>query len=41
MDHEADHAPPDEPVPFGQLVFDEYFLFFMLSLVISFCVYNV
>jgi hypothetical protein len=39
------HMEPDrkeeEQVPFGQIVFDELFLFFMLSLVISFVVYNV
>jgi hypothetical protein len=31
----------DEKVPIGQVIFDELFLFFMLSLVISFIVYNV
>jgi hypothetical protein len=31
----------DEKVPIGQIIFDELFLFFMLSLVISFVVYNV
>lgn len=31
----------DEKVPFGQAIFDELFLFFMISLVISFVVYNV
>jgi hypothetical protein len=30
-----------EHVPVGQVVFDELFLFFMISLVISFVVYNV
>lgn len=31
----------EERVPIGQVIFDELFLFFMLSLVISFMVYNV
>lgn len=30
----------DEKVPLGQVIFDELFLFFMLSLVISFVLYN-
>jgi len=31
----------DEKVPIGQAIFDDLFLFFMLSLVISFVIYNV
>lgn len=30
----------EEKVPFGQTIFDELFLFFMISLVISLVVYN-
>jgi len=33
--------PTDEKVPLGQVIFDELFLFFMLSLVISLVVYNI
>jgi hypothetical protein len=30
----------EEKIPIGQTIFDELFLFFMLSLVISFVIYN-
>lgn len=30
-----------EPIPLGQTIFDEVFLWFLLSLVISFVLYNV
>ena len=30
----------EEKIPIGQVIFDELFLFFMLSLVISFVIYN-
>lgn len=30
-----------EKIPVGQVVFDEIFLFFMLSLTISFLLYNI
>ena len=38
------NSPNEEPkgrVPIGQVVFDEIFLLFLLSLVISFILYNV
>lgn len=40
---EAVLEPPhdEEKVPFGQIIFDELFLFFMLSLVISLVIYNI
>ncbi|MCZ7572877.1 MAG: hypothetical protein M5U01_30355 [Ardenticatenaceae bacterium] len=31
----------EERIPLGQVLFDELFLFFMLSLVISMVVYNI
>ncbi len=30
----------EQGIPMGQVAFDEYYLFFMLSLVISFMFYN-
>jgi hypothetical protein len=30
----------EEKIPIGQVIFDELFLFFMLSLVISLVIYN-
>lgn len=31
----------EEKIPLGQVLFDELFLFFLLSLVLSFMLYNV
>ena len=41
MDADRTEQDQNEPIPAGQALFDEIFLFFMLSLVISFVVYNV
>lgn len=41
MEADRDHQDEDERLPPGQVLFDEIFLFFMLSLVISFILYNV
>jgi len=38
---EANKEKEQERIPLGQVVFDELFLLFLLSLVISFVVYNV
>lgn len=40
MTDESD-APREEHVPFGQVVFDEIFLLFLVSIVISVAFYNV
>ena len=38
---EANNEKEQERIPLGQVIFDELFLLFLLSLVISFVVYNV
>jgi hypothetical protein len=38
---EANKEKEQERIPLGQVIFDELFLLFLLSLVISFVVYNV
>ena len=39
-DKERETRQEQERVPLGQVVFDEVFLLFLLSLVISFVIYN-
>ncbi len=42
MDSNKENANQEEErIPLGQIVFDEVFLLFLLSLVISFMIYNV
>ncbi len=36
-----EHPEVEEQVPLGQVVFDQIFLLFLLSLVLSFVLYNV
>jgi hypothetical protein len=38
---EANKEKEQERIPLGQVIFDEIFLWFLLSLVISFMIYNV
>ena len=39
-DKEKERSQEQERIPLGQVVFDEIFLLFMLSLVISFVLFN-
>ena len=39
--NQEDASKEEERIPMGQVLFDEIFLWFLLSLVISFMLYNV
>ena len=40
MADEHDQTDQEEPIPLGQVIFDEWFLLFLASIVLSFLLYN-